>query len=277
MIKAKIDYIVNQLNLEKETINFLTNSHYDTLSNSHTFKFNDTCRISNFLGLTVEQFIEDDFDIQLIKKKFLSPSLALPPEYLPAGGTFIDTIKGVVDFVEKILGKEARRRILNNIQITESVLRTPHLLVNANCLLKTGKALRDINFSDEDINQMAYFINLQSRRSEVAKIVKDCKMTSDVAEIMCQSTGSYYDNNFKYHIEKENSTFTIVGVSNEEIHDQLNISSICDEIFTKFKAYTVSNATVAQFKKPMHLIKIKSELLNHRQIQRFTFKDSILQ
>lgn len=279
MLILEVRKILKELNFDDAIIAEVLGLNLSQTSFHHKLSLNQICDLSNFLDITVTQLLNNTFDIDLLKKKFIAPSFAIPEEYLGYGGTFIDTIKKIADFVELMIPKlNSREQFLRNLQLTENTIRQPNLMLNANCLLKSGETLKNIfNFSKEDIMYMAIYLNKNAKRNKIQPLIKDCRFDSEVADIICSLTNSYYDKNFKYHVERKETKFKVVGISNPEINSFIGLPIICDEIFSYFKAYTITNTTELAFGRNMKLIGIENSIERQQQKQEFIFEESKLQ
>lgn len=277
MIKENINEIISGLNLQPEIVNSLFNTNYSKILSNDDISFKGLCDFAEFLNINCDQLILGDYDLELLKKKFITPSLAIPSEYLRVGGTFIDTIRGIVDYLELTYGSKVRKRFLNYIQLTEPTLVNSKLIVNANCLLKVGKFLAEINIDRGSIGNMATFVNTTAKRKLISEHINECRFGSEVAQKIVDITNSHYDKNFSYHFEKKGNRFAIVGTSEEEIHDELKLNIICDEIVSNFKAQTVANSSVHRFGKKLNLVSVEDSIKKGLQVQKFIFKESMLQ
>lgn len=277
VIKQSFDRMKHELHLDSVLVNDLLNEDYNNIGSDYDFSFKQVEQMASFLDLTIEQLLSGNFDMEALKKRFITPSIAIPTSYLKAPGTYVDTIKSVADYVERSFSIESKKHLLQSIEMTDATLNTQGLLLNVNALNATGKALESLNLSKADLNQLAMFVNFKAKRNIMSQLIKDCKYDSEVASVLCDVTGKIYDKNFSYSLKEMDDRFQINAVSKEEIHDELKLTEICGDVFNYFKAFSISNTTVQLFGKKMLLLDVSSELKDGRQVQKYTFKNSRLQ
>lgn len=272
---GQIKDIQNELLLEEDIFEELLQNKLVDIKSSDDIGFKSLERISSYLGLTLTEFITKQYDLNEIKKQFIKSDADIPDNYSLVPGTFVSTIKGVADFLESLLNTKARKTFLEQMDISEEMLRDDSLLLNANALLKAGKIIKELNLSKKEVEYMAIKINQNSKRSPLQDLIKDCKDDYEVAKKLIDKANNHYDQNFRYKVFKDGENFLIEGKSNEIIHDNLKLKEICDDVFTQFKAYTVANATNKTFHRQMNLITTENIVTHNRQIQRFYFKNQL--
>lgn len=206
-----------------------------------------------------------------------SLALSIPDEFKQAAGTYMSTVKGIIDFIENTINKSAKNYLLSCLEISEEALQLDEVMLNANVLLELEKSMQKLNLSKEHMNEMSMYVNFTNqKRAVIPEVLQGCSSELEVAQKMVELSNNTYDKNFRYHIEKEGDRFKIVGISNEEVHDVLKKQMITGDQITHFKAYTVANTTLDLFGKSMKLIKVNNFYKNSRQCQEYIFKDQSL-
>lgn len=235
----------------------------------------DVSGLCDKFDITEQSLREGNFDISVMKKKFLPVSYDLPLEYLDAAGTFLDSIKGICDYLEFSFNSQVRKSLLAEIELTESIIRFGDGLVNANALLRIGQYFSTLNLGAQDMCNMASFFNMKlSKRKAIYEVVKECRSDYEVATLICKMANNNYEKNFRYSIRKLSDKFIVIGKSNSEIHDILKIKNIVDDTLIYFKAYTIANTSTIVFGKPMNLVDISSYTSGGHQYHVFVFKEN---
>lgn len=260
--------------MDSELMSDLLKTDYDSIRQDSELGFKQVEEFASFLNITIEQLINGNYDIDLIKESFIFPHSKVPSEYLNEAGTFIETISGVADYVEHLYNGKTRKHLLDELQLSEHSVRSPNLLLNASVLKKTGQVLKDLNVDSYAIREMAIHINNNSKRKKINELIKDCRTDQEIAQKICDATNDTYDKNFRYHLESHGDKFQVVGISKESIHDELKSKVICDEVFTLFKAYTVATTPAKLFGRSMHLLEVNDTTTGSHQVQRFTFQET---
>jgi hypothetical protein len=254
----------------------LTSKEYFKKIHGQTpFKYNELVSFSNYLGVTIDNILSDSIDYDVIKKRFITPSYALPEKYLKAAGTYIHTLRYMIEFCKYKFGKKYRQMILDHLQLDEKVLLNSKLMVNLELLNDFAQFVNSHGFDLDDFNYMALYVNQFGRRSQIQSIIKDCTNVSGILKIMVQNQNKY-DQNFTYSIKQKGDLFCITGKSNEYINQEIGSKKICSDLINHFKAYTIKNTSIFKGQRPINIINIENEIIKDRQIERYTIKEGSL-
>ncbi len=217
----------------------LTEQEYEKKLATENYSLGEGLAIAEHFGVSIEDLIDGKTDYKYLKKKFLTPSTAIPDRYLIGAGTYMGNIRSIVNFSSRLSNGAHKKWLQRKNYINDLVLANDDLMVNvelANNLLKDMQL--SLNLTELDYLAMAIKSYDQTKRKALKPYVYG-KTNIELAEFVANNASSY-DLNFEYSVEKLNDDyFYFIGNSREEISDLLQTKVITNEEAVKFRAASV--------------------------------------
>ncbi|GEM_PF-5442920 len=207
------------------------------------------------LGITIDHFIEENYDIAQARERFMGEQYALPARYSYAKFSKSRTIINCLKYIELSYGSNFKNSILRSLQIDPRFFDNPERLMNINVLTDFCVLLNKLGLNKEDfvaMGKMSYIVN---NEGPLGERLRSHRNVNELFEDICSNESKNFDLNFDYYITRVSNGSIHVGSRPTEMaleylnHAELGSNFVCDTklgVFGSFPQYLGSKASYAE-------------------------------
>jgi hypothetical protein len=253
----------------------LTSTELERVKLTKDMKFDSIINLCNFYELSLEQILKKEVDFNLLRKKIITPSTAIPSKYLNHPGTYMENIRSIINYVKNSMSENTANNLMDRFQISKQAILNDKLNVNVSMAEDVVKfVMEELNFNSHDIFNMAISSYSSDKRKAIMKFGEIAKTDKEVVEIIAKNS-TQYEKNFDYHVETIDDTrFILKSVSREEAHDLTSQKELTSQYLIYYKKAAIEVITALMGRPPLKIIDSVSELKNGRQHINYYFKDT---
>lgn len=216
------DYIRNILEL--------TSSEYEKKYALQNYSFTDAIKLSEYFNININDINNGTVNFTKLKRSFFSPSKSINCEYLKNAGTYMSTIRSMVNHVKTITNQKSSNYLLQKFEIPKEALINDELLVNLSLGNKVLEYIhQEYNFKHVNYLSMAMSSFDTPKRRNLLSLIPKNKSTYQIVSKFIQHI-SAVEKNFEYNVEKYNDEYIIVkSHSKPEMNEYFQSARICKE------------------------------------------------
>jgi hypothetical protein len=252
----------------------LTVSEFEKKKKKELFTFNEVEKIATFFNVNVDDVIRGNVDFNWVRNNYLTPSNNVPDEFLSQGGTYISSIRAMINFVESSYNSLAAEYIMNKLKISRQALQNNSLMVNLKLGNKVLELINEITELDDYSNMILASHSYTTKQRKTFLELPRFKTSKQAVTYMCDNSNKY-ETNFTYSMRTiDRSTFVLQSISKESTSRMFGFKHTSSMLANKYKATSIKALTYLMGGSPLDLFYVDDYIKNKRHHVDYYVKDS---
>lgn len=213
----------------------------------------------------------------MVRRSLVSPSLCIHDKYIVGGGTYIESVRVIYNYVSNVLSEEVANNLLSRFELHPNVLMNDSLMVNSDLINDLlGYILNELHLDKSDLLFMAISGFSSRKRQEVLESGLGKGSDYDTANEIVKNSEKF-EVNFDYNIEKLNDKyFRINTISREQSNDRMKKAEIATQDTIDYKTAIIKVFYSLTGQIQPKILEVESNISNGRQTVNYLFKETKL-
>jgi hypothetical protein len=209
-------------------------------ANSISLDLNRMDQLLDRIGISLNSFFEETYDINLLRKRFLGSVYDLPERYSLAQFSRTRTLTNCLKYIELKYGVHIKNSILRGLQIDPRFFDDPDRLTNINLMKDLLTVYSGIGLNADDFISMGKMSYLMNKEGAFGELCRAHQTVEDLVIDLCENHSHKFDQNYEYSVSKiEDGAIYISSRPSENSLEYFSMEEMgSDEIcFTKLGVF----------------------------------------